>query len=128
MIDFIANPYALLTDKVVTDVVYMQDYTAEQIAETLKNYSYEEAVPWSEYGSSLYVGYVRIGSWIVPPARHSLWVFDEVEGVWNPPSDWNESIEGWFPLCGQCDDHKEQNTSSDLESISSLKKETINAN
>jgi hypothetical protein len=79
----------------------------------------------------LFDGYIKIGSWIVPPAPHPLWVFDDIDGVWNPPSDWNKSIEGWFPLCGECSDsetHIHDSYSNDSEVLSSLKKEKIDAN
>jgi hypothetical protein len=131
MTTFIANPHALLTNGVVTDVVFMQEYDAKEIAETLKKYSYEEVVSCSEYGSLIYVGDVKIGSWIVSPAPHPLWTFDDVEGVWNPPSDWNESIEGWFPLCGSCSgsaEHISESHSNTFQYVSLLKKEKIDAN
>ena len=67
---FIANPHALLTDGVVTDVVYMQDYDAEQIKETLAKYSYDEVIALSDYGDSILVGDVRIGDKIVPPPTY----------------------------------------------------------
>jgi hypothetical protein len=112
---FIANPYALLTDGVVTDVVYMQSYSDLEIKETLSRCSYEEAVPYSEYGEELFVGYVRIGKWIVPPTPHGLWIFNNDIGAWEPPKDWNNSMEGWFALCVSCEEEEHDHLHADSQ-------------
>jgi hypothetical protein len=104
---FIANPYALLTNGVVTDVVYMQSYSELEIQETLSRCLYEEAVPYSEYGTEIFVGDVRIGKWIVSPTPHGSWTFNNDIGAWEPPEDWNESMEGWFSLCVTCEEEEQ---------------------
>lgn len=109
--NFPANPYALLTNGVVTDVIYMQNYDADEIAETLLKYKYEEVICCSEHGEMLYIGWMRLGEWIVSPAPHPLWVFNYTFGLWEPPSNWNPSMVGWFSACRECDEEDKSYTS-----------------
>ena len=88
--EFIANPHALLTDGVVTDVVYMQDYSKEEIDTVLLNYSYDEIVVLSEYGRTISVGYTKIGDDYYPPKPYPSWIatkdVDPIVGnYWLPP-------------------------------------------
>lgn len=47
---FPANPHALIKDGIVTEVVFMQEYGPEEIAETLSKYDYDKVVRWDDYG------------------------------------------------------------------------------
>jgi len=90
---FVANPHALLTNDIVTDVVYMQDYDAEQIKETLSNYVYEEVINCSEYGKELYVGWFRVGEDIVRPRPNPNWEFDHQLKDWAPNAEHQKLLE-----------------------------------
>jgi hypothetical protein len=98
---FVANPHALLTDGVVTAVVFMQNYNEEEIKDTLSKYSYDEVIRWDDYGYAMYEGYVKIGDWVVrsqPSPKHTL---NQTNGVWEVPFDPNY-------VCPPCDIHKEE--------------------
>lgn len=120
MTEFVANPHALIKDGVVTQVVYMQDYSDDVIQEKLKEYDFDEVVRWEDYGEELHIGYVKIKDWIVFQI-HPDWIFDEEEEAFVPPEDWGPHYEDYFAPCVPCEeDHsKEESTvhpSFDLES------------
>jgi len=98
---FVANPHALLTDGVVTDVVFMQEYDDEEIKNVLSKYSYDEVIRWEDAGYMIYVGYQKIGNWIVQPQPSLEHVFDEKTGGWELPRDPNI-------VCQPCQAHKEK--------------------
>lgn len=124
---FVANPHALLTGGVVTDVVYMQNYSSEEIQETLAKYKYEEVVVCSEYGDIIFVGDVRVGSWITSPAPYDSWIFDGVRGLWTPPSDWDGPITQCVPCLEEEhkksleEEHKKINNNNNVNAIYSMK-------
>ena len=116
---FIANPHALIKDGVVTDVVYMQNYGSEQIAETLSKYEYDKVVLWEDYGAEIYVGYVEYGQsseiYYAPPQPYPSWDWDKPTGRWlspvehpwdverrtntvlNTQYEWDEELVDWSP-------------------------------
>jgi hypothetical protein len=98
---FIANPHALLIDGVVTEVVFMQNYTEEEIKDTLLKHSYDEVIRWDDYGYEMLVGYRRVGPWVVTPQPSLDFTFDELTGTWEKPKspDYN---------CPPCETHKEE--------------------
>jgi hypothetical protein len=98
---FIANPHALLIDGVVTEVVFMQDYTEEEIKETLLRHTYDEVIRWDDYGYEMHVGYQRLGTWVVLPQPAPEFTFDKVTGTWERP----KNPEG---NCPPCETHKEE--------------------
>jgi hypothetical protein len=102
---FVANPHALLTDGVVTDVVFMQDYDEEQIKETLSKYSYDEVASWDEYGYMIYAGYIKIGKWIVTPQPTPNHTFNETNGAWELPRNAEYT-------CTPCESHKEKSVTN----------------
>ena len=98
---FIANPHALFIDGVVTEVVYMQNYTEEEINAELAKHTYDEVVPWDEYGYEMQVGWHRLGKWVVMPQPAPDFTFDEVTGSWEKPRNPDSN-------CPPCDTHKEE--------------------
>lgn len=114
---FVANPHALLVDGVVTEVVFMQDYNDEKIAEVLADKTYDEVIRWEDYGHQLYVGYRRYGEYIMPdkPDNTTTWVVNPEFHDWDRPVPhpqdgysyfWNEEKQDyvldesrpWFPF------------------------------
>ena len=98
---FVANPHALLTDNVVTDVVFMQNYNEEEIKETLTKYVYDEVVCLNDYGYFIYEGYVKIGDWIVRPQPSPKHTLNQSTGNWEAPFD------STYP-CPACPTHSEK--------------------
>jgi hypothetical protein len=98
---FVANPHALLTDGVVTDVVFMQEYSEEEIKEVLSKYSYDEVIRWDDYGYMIYVGYVKIGKWVVTPQPSPKHILNQTTGSWELPFDPTYK-------CPPCETHKEE--------------------
>jgi hypothetical protein len=98
---FVANPHALLTNGVVTDVVFMQNYNEEEIKEVLSRYSYDEVIRWDDYGYMMYEGYVKIGDWVVTPQPSPKHALNQSTGAWELPFDPNY-------VCPPCDTHKEK--------------------
>lgn len=103
---FVANPHALLIDNLVTEVVFMQDYDEDRIAEELANHTYDEVVRWEDYGWPLYVSYMRRGEHITMPKpdETSTWVFNVQFQDWERPVPhpqdgysyiWNEKEQSW---------------------------------
>lgn len=112
------NPYALLVNNVVSEVIYMQDRSAEEIEQYLKSFTYDEFINCSEYGEDLSIGQERIGSFFVFEKPYPSWELDMETGYWNPPIPaptntefqyaWNESTLSW-DVCVPC---TEENSSS----------------
>lgn len=100
---YVANPHALLTNGVVTDVVFMQEYDENEIKETLAKYSYDEVIRWDDYGYSMHVGYVRVGDWVVTPQPTPMHVFNNNTGGWDAPA---EPVKTDY-VCAPCDSKKE---------------------
>jgi hypothetical protein len=115
-ITYPGNPYALLIDNVVTEVVYMQNYTEEEIADTLSKHDYEEVVSCSEYGKEILVGWIKLEDEVVEPAPHPLWTFNHTISRWVPPAKWDETVEGYFRTFMNCCESN-KNTNSLEESI-----------
>ena len=90
-INYDGNPYALLTDGVVTEVVYMADRTPEEIKDYLsENHSYTEAVCSADYPGW---PVAHIGdTWqdfqnekrLAPSSPYKSWILNEY-GEWEPP-------------------------------------------
>jgi hypothetical protein len=114
MTTFPGNPYALLINSVVTEVVYMQSYSSEEIEEALKNHSYDEVISCAAHGKEIYVDQERIGAHFVFEKPHSSWQLDKETGDWVAPiaepvephiqHAWNESTLSW-DICGSCGDN-----------------------
>lgn len=98
---FVANPHALLTDGVVTAVVFMQNYNEEEIKDVLSQYSYDEVLRCDDYGYMIYEGYVKIGKWVVMKQPAPNYTLNQSTGSWEPPFDPNYK-------CPPCDTHKEE--------------------
>lgn len=108
----VANPYALLTNNVVTDVVFMQQYTESEIAETLLKYDYEEVVDCNALGLEICIGYVKIDEVIVPPQPFPSWSLNKDLLEWFAPVPcpentgamiWDEETVSWVPCdCEAC--------------------------
>ena len=98
---FVANPHALLTDGVVTDVVFMQEYNEDEIKETLSKYSYDEVIRWDDRGYAIYEGFVKIGDWVVRTQPAPGYSLNQSTGNWEPPFDPNFK-------CPPCNTHKEE--------------------
>lgn len=121
------NPYALFTNNVVTEVIYMQDYSAEEIEETLKNYSYEEVVRANDIGEEILIGYMKLDGEIVRPKPAPSWSYNKELKLWEAPipapdycANWDEETFSWL-ACPQCEPEKQENNLYQLE-------ENINAN
>ena len=105
------NPYALLDENgVVTEVVYMQDYSSEQIEETLSLHSYSKYIVCSEYGKEIYVGEKWLGDMFVANKPFESWVPHPITGLWVAPTPypndnkeyvWDESTLSWN-ICEPC--------------------------
>lgn len=104
------NPYALITDNIITEVVYMQDYDSSEIEETLKKHNYDEYVVCSEYGKELYVGERKFNDEFVVNSPFTSWIFSAEDGYWMPPVqypedglyyNWNEDAIFWIE-CVPC--------------------------
>jgi hypothetical protein len=98
---FVANPHALLTNNVVTDVVFMQDYDEEEIKEVLSRYSYDEVMRWDDYGYAMYETYVKIGKWVVRPQPSPTHTLNQTTGDWEATFDPNY-------VCPPCPTHNEK--------------------
>lgn len=101
---FVGNPYALLIDGVVTEVVFMHEKSKEEIAEELARHEYDEVVICEDYGHFLGVGFVRYNDVITPPKEFESWVYNDYYNAFfapvNPPNDgnqyaWNEDLKMW---------------------------------
>lgn len=115
----VGNPYALISDGIVTDVVYMQNYDNSEIKETLKKYNYEEYVICSEYGQEIYVGERKIGNEFLINNPFPSWEFSAQHGYWMPPVsypkdnlyyDWDENVKAWVE-CVPCNQKVMESTS-----------------
>ena len=115
--EFIANPHALIVDGICTEVVYMQNYDSEEIARTLKKYTYDKVVQWEDYGGEIYIGYVEYfesseiyyatpqpyPSWTwkksfrnwVTPVKHP---WDKVGYETNIEYEWDEELLNWVSI------------------------------
>jgi hypothetical protein len=117
------NPYALLdSEGVVTEVVYMQDYSSEQIEETLSLHSYSTYIICSEYGKEIYVGEKWLGDMFVAKKPFESWVPHPITGLWVAPTAypndnneylWDENTLSWN-ICEPC---KQTNTDTLQEDI-----------
>lgn len=106
---FVANPHALLVDNVVTEVVYMQNYSQEEIEQVLTNYTFDEVIRCEDYGHYLVVGDIRdtvFPEFIGPPKPFPSWVPNPRINNWKAPVDlppnngkileWNEETLSWI--------------------------------
>lgn len=98
---FVANPHALLTNNIVTAVVFMQDYNEEQIKEVLSQYVYDEVRRWDDYGYAMYEDYVKIENWVVRTQPSPKHVLNQDTGDWEVPFDPNYK-------CPACPTHGEK--------------------
>jgi hypothetical protein len=129
------NPYALLINDTVTEVVYMHNYDQKTIEETLAKHGYEEIVICSEYGRELYVGQVRYGNRIVYPQPEPDWVLCGRNELWYPPDQsvprfvvddeyrWVPETNTW-EFCEDCMQMKKDN--SEKMFTFSLNRELVN--
>jgi len=111
------NPYALLDENgVVTEVVYMQEYSPAEIQETLSKHTYARHVICSEYGIEIFVGERWIGDVFVVQKPFKSWIIHPSTGFWvapvQYPSDeqeyiWNEETLSW-EVCAPCTQEPEQ--------------------
>ena len=117
---FAGNPHALLINNVVTEVVYMQNYNAEEIKEELSKHTYDEVIRWEDYGRDLYIDYVKVGNLIARPQPHPDFILDDELGVWLAPKDWDRDRvdKAVASFCPPCEQSKSMN----------LEKETTDAN
>jgi hypothetical protein len=104
------NPYALLNNGLVTEVVYMQDYSSKQIEETLNKYAYDRYEVCSEYGREIYVGERCVGDMFVTQKPFLSWIIHPSTGLWTSPVPyptdgkeyvWNEEGVSW-DFCAPC--------------------------
>lgn len=109
---FPANPHALITNGICTDVIFMQDYDSEQINATLEKYSYDEVIRWEEYGQEIGIDYIKIDNNYFPPKPNESWIphIDLIHGnYWKPPIEhpyvtremgyhyhWDEETVSWI--------------------------------
>lgn len=87
---FVANPHALLVDGVVTEVVYMQNYSDEEITQVLTNHTFDEVVRCEDYGHHLVVGDTRDDvflEFIGPKKPFPSWVPNNRINNWKAPVD-----------------------------------------
>ena len=113
------NPYALLINSEIVEVVYMHDKDDLAIEEELKSHTYDEIVVCSEYGRTLYVGQKRYGDKIVFPQPDPDYVLCGRNELWYPldPSEprfledeefyWIPETSSW-KLCVECAEMKEK--------------------
>ena len=118
MVFFVANPYALIKGDVCTHVVAMQDFNENQIKEILSKYEYDEAIPFSEHGREIMVGYVRHEDRkdrFVIKRPYKSWIYNFDVDLWLPPIPppeqdlngtsflyiWNEEDQAWVK-CDTC--------------------------
>ena len=102
---FVANPHALIVNGVCTEVVYMQDYGPEEIAETLKKHTYDEVVRWDDYGHPIFIGFHKWEDKYVYHKPYPSWVHNAENNDWEapvpPPTDsstdfaWHENTQTW---------------------------------
>lgn len=114
---FVANPHALIRDGKCTDVVFMQDYDDEEIANTLSKYQYDEVVRWEDYGSEIYVGFHKYGNRYAYHRPYPSWVLNKYNQWEAPiplPSDakdiyysWHEDTLSWV-RCDLCILHEKE--------------------
>jgi hypothetical protein len=126
---FPANPHALITEGVCTDVVYMQSYTLEEIAEVLKGYSYDRVAVWDDLGQAIYIDWIQQedadGVYYTSPQPFPSWIWDKNTCVWVSPVEhpwtiearenptftrsatntswmWDEELKDWTPNSVDC--------------------------
>jgi hypothetical protein len=109
---FLGNPHALILDGVVTEVVYMHQYTQEEIEKELANHKYDEVAKWDDYQMELYVGYLKYGDKVAPPKPFPSWVLNDLN-LWEAPTPccpevlpgvvwaWEEETLSWV-VCEDC--------------------------
>lgn len=110
---FIANPHALINNNVCTEVIFMQNYSAEEISEKLLKYTYDEVVLWENYGQEILIGFIKLGDDFFPPKPYPSWLpnlHPELGNSWESPKPapfsqgadgipeeyvWNEELLEW---------------------------------
>jgi len=115
--DIAGNPYALLTNDVVTELVFMAERSPKEIKEELSKYTYDECISLVELGKDVFVGYVKYEGKYVPPRPFKKWVLNEFE-IWAPPVprptpvpnkfwNWDDETCSWVigDKCQECDSH-----------------------
>ena len=117
MLNHPGNPYALLVDGVVTEVVYMLDRSQTEIEEELGNHVYDEYISWQNAGKEIYVGYVKYDDKYVPVKPFKTWILNKLE-FWVPPVPYPEIVPGKFwkwedetvswVLCDTCGEDTQQ--------------------
>ena len=99
-----SNPYALVIDGVVTEVIFMKNYSEEDIKKELNKYTFDEYVICKEYGADIHVGQIKYKNRFIEPCPFPSWKFDEDIEWWAPPIDypqdgkkyvWDEESLSW---------------------------------
>jgi hypothetical protein len=100
-------PFALVSNNLVTDVIYMQTDDQSTIDETLSKFSYDEYV---KYGEHLSIGQEKYNGFFRYPSPYESWIWDDELKIWKapvePPLDgnaylWNEDSLSWG-VCTNC--------------------------
>lgn len=79
------HPYALFTDNVCTNVLYMMDRTEEEIEELLSQFTYDKVITWEEAGQDLFEGIIDFGDYYAPPSPWPSWVWNNDRKSWFAP-------------------------------------------
>ena len=104
------NPYALVKNNVVTDVVFMQAYSEDEINETLLKYDYDKVVKCSEYGRMIYVDEILVKDTFAGLQPFDSWSLNEDTVTWEAPVEypkdghlyqWSEDKMSW-DICDSC--------------------------
>jgi len=122
------NPYALVKNNVVTDVVFMQAYSEDEIKETLLKYDYDKVVKCSEYGRMIYVDEVLVRDTFSGVKPFDSWYLNEDTATWEAPVEYPKDghLYQWFEdkmSWGLCDSCFNCTDSSHLHNV----RETIDA-
>jgi len=112
---FINNPYALIKNNLVTDIVFMAERNEDEIKELLSTYDFDEFISFEDYGHQLYLGFHKVGDFIAPCKPFPSWVMNTETNQWEPPNGgfypkdenpnvlhhWWEDKQKWVP-CELC--------------------------
>lgn len=91
------NPYALIKDKVVTEIYFAQEKPQEQIDQELSALDWDRVINCTEHGGEIFIGETisetgKIQAMYVYPS----WIWNDTVGRWEAPTPYpQDSTENW---------------------------------